>query len=476
MSKHYINIIILFLIFVSCSQMQMELQEVDNEHPLLTKGEIVSVDDYMVDEGDISNYIHSILVCENNDLGGSLSSNAYEYDGEVAFYILNFENGWQIISSDKRGPILLASGRESYLSIEEINPATRMWLDILADDIAYRRRFPEEYYSKAPDDIYDKEQYCLNTWSAINSEPEYVISEGISTKGGRDHPLLPTGHYELVSTYYTYDFYEDTGHLITWPWHQGDPFNRYCPYKYDYSDRCPAGCLSIAAGQILYYSHYKIGRPVSSPSSGYCVGDEYNYNSNFSDFANTWDLMNNTNDYVGLFVGNLGRWLGTIYHSNGSSAFSFDIPDVFSDYFGIDCTYQNGFDADTVFTSLQAGWPVIFSGQRLDGILLSGHSFLIDGYVSYVQTTHYCYEWVPDPIILGNPNSINAEVPSFPEPYETTSISSPYLYSLRLRWGYADPFEETATYSTDGIWTYPNRTPYQYLRNMIYGFNVIGNE
>ncbi len=45
---------------------------------------------------------------------------------------------------------------------------------------------------------------------------------------------------------------ESVGPLLTTSWHQGYPYNMYCPTGYN-SQRCVVGCVATAAAQIFYY-------------------------------------------------------------------------------------------------------------------------------------------------------------------------------------------------------------------------------
>ena len=477
MTAKQLIIPIVALLYLSCSQIERHPLETMDSFSLEqlsareTKGWLENTDNYFVTQEDIEDYIHFLILSEGDSLGAFMNSAPVEYDDEVVFYELSFESGWRIISADKRGPIVLASSNNGGKSLAESNLGVQTWMNCLADDIEYRRLFGEEYYAGITEEALRGERYCLDMWDAIKANIKPT-----ETKDGLPPPILE-GHYELSYTYVTYESYELIQHLTSTTWYQHYPYNEYCPYKLDYSARCPAGCVAIAGAQMLYYLHYKIGVPVLSPSDGYCYGVEGNYVQGFSDYSgNTWDSMDSlcVNNFAALLVGDVGLRVGMSYSSSGSGASMADLPDdVFLPY-GVDCTYISSYDSNIVFASLQDGFPVIFGGHRYESpFSWPGHCFLIDGYETYVSITHFVYEWVYDgPGLLGGGgNSINAEVPAPPPPYETTAVSSPYLYRFYLRWGDGGGYDNTP-YATDGIWTYPGLTPYQYDRKMIYNFSI----
>ncbi|MBO4447796.1 MAG: C10 family peptidase [Bacteroidales bacterium] len=113
--------------------------------------------------------------------------------------------------------------------------------------------------------------------------------------------------------------------------------------------------------------------------------------------------------------------------------------------------------------------PVIFGGNRYENLFSwPGHAFVIDGYHSYRNVTHFIYEWVYDEpgIQFG-----------FHPPYETLSYSSPIVDWYKINWGYGNNYgENDIECSTNGIWTNPlirGATPYEYSRIMMYGFSTL---
>ena len=200
---------------------------------------------------------------------------------------------------------------------------------------------------------------------------------------------------ELHRVYDTIDEYETVDHLVTSVWHQGDPFNRYSPLISDNgSSRCPAGCVAISGAQVLRYLNSVMGVPVNSPTSGSCVGSIQNgYIQNFGSYESyAWDDMHDDSDslgYASLLIGDVGKRLSMNYGATGSSASTAYLPNsVFASY-GINCNYFPYFDVEDTFASIQGGFPVICRGNNND--TGGGHSFIVDGYISEVTTTHYMY-------------------------------------------------------------------------------------
>lgn len=434
---------------------------------------------YLVDSLDLDAYVHYLNVNINSPRGHVIDVEPVEHNGNIVYYIINLEHGWVLLSSDKRGPIILAEADSGSFCLEEVNSGVRTWIDGLVDDIESRWYYPEEYYKQNDEYVQEREAYCLSTWRAINADQEYIKESIVSTKVN-DDPLIwldPPGHYELTATYNINDIYESVPHLMSTSWHQGEPFNDYFPYQYG-SDtfKCPAGCVMIAAAQVMYYLHNYLGVPLLSPTYGLCVGDEYNYYREFGNYADsTWVYMNNGGDpdrYAAKLIGDLSVRLDAEISADGTSADDSDLPaDVFLPY-GVSCNYIGSYSSDTVYQNLLNNLPVIFSGFRYDNLFhWPGHCFVIDGYETYATTTYYVYSWVYD-IEPPQPGQGNGLIPLPPDNIVQTSISSPSLRYFYLNWGYADSFNNNR-YETDGNWSYADRTPYQFNRSMVYGFSSL---
>lgn len=68
---------------------------------------------------------------------------------------------------------------------------------------------------------------------------------------------------EKVASTITYNI----PHLIATSWGQSYPWNTKCPYVYCNEDpngkRGYTGCVAVSTAQVLYYLHYKIGKPMN---------------------------------------------------------------------------------------------------------------------------------------------------------------------------------------------------------------------
>lgn len=441
---------------------------------LSTKSSDMLSDDFFVAEKELQSYIHFLETIKGDKPAVKVVSyEPVEESGALVYYILNFENGWQLVSADKRGPVVLGSSDSGSFCLEERNPAELSWIAGLTDDIAFRRDCADDYYGKITPEAMESEKGCLDFWKAITADPEFLESNIPATKS---HPSHSSGHWELMYSIPT-EIRDSIPHLLPTRWHQNNPYNTYCPQISETDSRkCAVGCTAIAVAQVLYYLHYFLGVPDQSPTQGYCIGWVPGFSKDFSNYSSmTWNYMEDGSDvgdeYKWLFIGDVAHKIGS-HFGEETWAFLADAQDSIEDDYGVSSTRSLSYDKDVVFDNLRRGLPVIFRGGRyVSPFVYSGHAFVIDGYESTRTQYRLVYWWVYDdlpstPGIIGDFD--------YPGNLIEYDYSTPVALNFRLNWGYGDT-ESTilnAKYSTDGIWSYQGRTPYQYNRRMLYDFEA----
>lgn len=471
-NKLYILFLILFFGVSSCNSFEDSIR---NDYPIDmliqdTKSGDTLTDNYLVNDQDLSAYTHYLNTIVDNDRGVVTDITPISSNNTPAAFIINFEKGWQILSSDKRGPIVLADSKDGHFSLEEANDGVLAWINMLIDDINYRRIYAEDYYKSIDDEAKKNEEYCLNYWKAINADTDYIISQ---TKT-KDHELMPDGHFELDYTYLTTEVRDSITHLMTTSWRQSSPYNDFIPLvSGSTTKRCPAGCTAIATAQVLYYLHYHLGVPLTSPSYGYCFGDENDYEMYFDNYVSTtWDNMLPNCDslhYTSMFIADIACKVGTHFHEDASwTLFINKVATQACPAYGISCSHNYSYDADIVYQNLCNSLPVIFSGSNK---ITEGHTFVIDGYDNTVTKTHFVYKYVIDSI--PDPDGGFTELPvpiGGAQYYEEIVASSPVMRHFFLNWGWGSI--DNTPYSTNGYWSDSDGNLYQYFREIVYGFQV----
>ena len=369
--------------------------------------------------------------------------------------------GWTIYSSDTRVPSIVAESDEG--SVEELMQCASVmeWIKWMSEDM--------ETVSKLSDDKlkFSKKEMNANRvfWKSVSSSDEYV-KEKLAESGTRALPKFPGGHYKLVSSETIHEDYDTSTRLTETNWHQGFPYNSYCPNGY------PAGCVAIAGAQMLYFLHYKLGVPQEAP-----VGP--GKNGVFNNYSSTiWNSMNIKKPYesdAAPLIADVGRLVDMNYGYYESGAVTGDLPEKVFKPYGISCTYTD-YNTTKLKNSLENGMPVILRASAAEG---DGHAFIADRYKRYRNKTINYYEWVSDK--PGGPTTPPPSIPTIPpsmKRYIDTIYSTPIINAISMNWGWGENLN-IGWYSLTGDWVDPRdlnqRRNWNKGRHMIYNFKPINN-
>lgn len=486
-NKILLCLIALLLLVFGCSLKHgAEYLESKKAENVLTKAANIGneASDYSLSETDLQNYVRFKLLGNKNLSFEGIE--AINFNDNTCLYAIQYNDGFDVISADKRSPVPIASCKTGIFDECNDREGFGGHLETMAEQVWF---LLHGYMREPSPEAVEYIESSLNFWKLVNADSTYITektregeNDTNTPKTRFDPPGPDPGHWELVNIRTEEIIYDSIPHLTATTWYQRSAYNDYCPDDMDtlgVIKDCPAGCVAIAGAQMLYFLHYKIGMPAASPSSGYCTGHVYD-NTVQQDFWNysqgTWDNMiaprctsyyYGTDLYAALLVGDVGKKLDMLYAWDGSSAYTSDLVDyVFAPY-GITSSYLNGYSSSIIVSSLLNGYPVVCSGSRLlrstDKV---GHAFLIDGYKRYRTKTTYYYEWsTDDPTII-------RQHPFVPRKTEV-EYSSPHVSYYCMNWGQYDTTANAVWCSLDGIWQYLYYPPYIYYREMIYNFNSI---
>ena len=309
-----------------------------------------------------------------------------------------------------------------------------------------------------------------DVWASFCNADSFVRERCPLTRSG-------DGEYWLYSTVSETEIVEEVPHLTQRRWYQRSSYNMYCPYKTDGSgDRAPAGCVSVAAAQLLYYLSSKLGRPSTAPTQGYCSGQMGSYSQGFSDFSST-PFSNMTSNYAALLIGFVGQSAGVSYGNNGSSGKIEHLVDVFNG-FGISCSYGT-YNEAIVQSHLMNEMPVLVRADGTRKTILgihyyrNGHAFIIDGFRKLRQkvTNTYAWSWISD-----DPDSLGVRCFDLSDMYTEITYSTPYISQIKINWGFSPSLDSDSYnvwYTLTGNWHTSETDPecdFDYRRRMIYGF------
>lgn len=360
-----------------------------------------------------------------------------EYD--TLLYVVNYSDGWRIISSDKRTPPDVAYSQTGTIDIQRAGPSFLAWLKTAARDMKTIKREKNTSLRFSEEEI----NHHLNKW-----------------KGGSSRwvdPNLPIDEILVIDTLDYTEPVDIINHLAPAHWDQCYPYNQYCPILTE-ETHYYVGCASVAGGSLLHYL-YKINNYPSSFRGVPMDSLGVNYSSVSTDSVKvTARYLKSINDSMNM-----------VYLPSGSFAFPSDVIDFFNEA-GYSCSYS-GFDPSIIRSSLLNNniVMVIAFDNILDIIdlpsLSSGHYFLIDGYQTRRQVIckrTYCISPSGNPI----PNS---------EFLTYLYIGDPYLAYVKMNWGWWTQWEsglDDGWYALTSSWITSEHT-YDYGRHMFYDFELL---
>lgn len=481
--------IVILCALCSCTMMEPNLvyisQRADDSFPIETRSS-TKID---VTDG----FDFSVSLSEAESVAKRIESNQvlqeiipYESDGYTLYYIANYDNGYRVISGDKRtSPFLLESdeGKFEYKKEDEFDGPS-FWLRDLSSEILLLKR-GEAYvednsnvlFWNAMTGQYDPVQHIPLMRSDLDSidfdDPDHVWA------------LVPVSN----NTYY---FNEETiPHILTTKWGQGYPWNHFVPKSgIDTTKYCPTGCSAVAMAQIIYYSHYNLNMPnwlyhdARTSGKAYDTGIDSTifFPGTFVSNSTHWDDMavdrssyfvGGSADYVGQLMADVGHQIGMNYGPNGSGAY---VTTSGFNHYGIYCN-SSDYNSSTVISQLLSNKPVVVVAYTTE----DGHTWVIDGLHSMVTEYVQTFEWRR----LSELNSYNYPIHLYTD--EQMAIIDPNVFSgktvqevtyyrqyfYKMNWGYDGRGDEVHYGVNDNVWTYVGTNGnynYQFDKTIWYDF------
>lgn len=348
---------------------------------------------------------------------------------KVVLYVADFEDGWALISADDRADVILAFSEHGSFDPNDIpNPGARFWFDSIQSEIA--------------------------SLSEDNCTP-LAASEGNSERGMR--PRWFWVKTRILDSLVCRTYF-DSGHLMSTTWGQNNPWNNDCPMYsyYGYYVHCLTGCVATAMSQILYFSHYELGKPNSlyhtvGYSNPYLIGPNNTFfRSDYTGISPRWDDMpldktGTNSNYVADLMIDVGDRVNMEYYPSASYSSTRAYAKLAFFSYGILCD-TSSYSRDIVLTSLRNGMPVMV---RADNEFNNGHAWVIDGIrenndlYAYEDIWHLIYAtdpgldilefYSPEQMAIIDPNMYDGKTES--GTYETHSDTF-----ILMNWGYDDNY------------------------------------
>ena len=292
---------------------------------------------------------------------------------QAAYYIVNTDKGYVIVSGDDRAKEILAYGEGSLSSINDLPEAVQYFLDIYQKQMEYLLDHPGKFVQKRSN------------------------NRGLSVE-----PLLKT------------------------TWAQGKPYNMRCPKVG--KDYCMVGCTAVALAQVMKYWEYPTTAPAmeayTSPKTNITASALPEYTFDWANMRDTYEGMSNSAidqmaDYLVDAIGYLMRYVGQAekvdYAVNQTGTqnmgilgaiqlFGFDpgarlvkkcdSPDDEEELYAGAYTEEEYYNdeqwGEAIQAELRAGRPLVYCAYDMsaDSAGIAGHAFNVDGYDADNDTYH----------------------------------------------------------------------------------------
>lgn len=191
---------------------------------------------------------------------------------------------------------------------------------------------------------------------------------------------------------------QSVGPLLTTTWHQGYPYNNFCPIGD--GGRCVVGCVATASAQIMWYWQWP---PFGEGSHSYYWSGDNSCDGSTpgqvlsADYSDAYEYTETTNNLAELCY-EVGVAFNMQYGACGSGAYTADAQYVFPTYFryrdNITVSYRSSFTSPQWFMIIQndidAGRPMQYR--------INLHSIVCDGWRVYssLNQYHMNYGWDGD--------------------------------------------------------------------------------
>jgi len=171
--SHKLPYLLIALLFISsCNKSYSHLHDVLSlvDSTIITKSGLDGASSN-VTELDINAYIHFKYLASNVK---AYSVTPYTDGVDTLLYIINYADGWELVSGDKRTPVLLGHSSEGKFSLNSENEEMLCWVDCLASDVKMLK-LKEDFSSYTEDDLANMNASRL-FWSLVCCEGDVINS------------------------------------------------------------------------------------------------------------------------------------------------------------------------------------------------------------------------------------------------------------------------------------------------------------
>ena len=370
-------------------------------------------------------------------------------NGDTIAYIANYEEGWELLSNDRRTPMVLASSDKGSFNLDEIkeNDNLNCYWNSIADGLTALKEVPAT------------ENDTLGTgWNAYYLENGSVAEEDLVRTSATYAGATPgeNGYWEVIDSQAETTSDVFSGRAITTFWNQY--MNGFIPKAINSQGQlvnCLAGCTAIAGAQYTYYLHHKNNKPQ------YMVDDaEYDASTNefwfFGDSEEVWEYMEDPvcgNTYVQILIGYIAKYVTNLFGLSATYGDTDKLKGMINSY-GYNYSWNDYSSSSIIYLLKQHGALLSVGSNNNSRGTGSSHAFIIDGYRTIMTETTTTYGWVGE-----DSNGMDTNIRDFEgniigygiTTSKTTTNTEDRIY---MNWGQLSPEYNDASFNTvTGSWT-----------------------
>lgn len=431
--------------------------------------------EYFVTAADLENFVkYRRSASKRSDLTVK-EVKSYGFDSsQTLFYILNYDQGWEVISADKRIQPTLAHGDSGEFTMECDNEAMKFWMNMIADGVLQMRLGNVESEvatasAESKESTDDPKSDHTAFWNAISpTKNGQTRFEPLTPTPG---PMIPLTYTYLIDSEITAVNEYEYGPYIQTSWAQRSPWNQFCPLYADGTGyRAPAGCTAIAGAQMMYYFYHTLGWQLMVPTRVAVSGDtdqhsyafgSYNYRMFDSMAKIAYGYLSGTDpEHSAKLISYVGHLSGMDYEPDGSGAFPMTLAQQWQSLYNIDFEYFNGYDyLEIVYNFLDNNQPLIIWGSE-DSDEGGGHTWIIDGLNRTVESVTNYYVTFSTPQTPAYLSTLDKED-------ATSSSTTSNIYNeVHMNWGWGSTSEGVYYSMMPSDWL-----SYEYVVQIIYNFS-----
>ncbi|MCQ2130633.1 MAG: Spi family protease inhibitor [Bacteroidales bacterium] len=329
--------------------------------------------DFFVGESDIASYVYYKQLCNKEKEMQEPEITPLGIDGGVQAYAINYGEGWEIISADKRIRPVLAQASKGSFNLKKTGTSETAFINSVLNSIASLQKEEKDIVTGN-----ETAESHIQFWKLVNCE----IDESPRTKAAEPEGYYVLDHVDQGTIIHTHD------HMVMTNW-----IEEYYTAGYDFPLNYwyHPGTGSVAAAQLLAFLYKEKGLSLTTPTSlqGSFMGTIFDWNNIYNDGANA--LVNYIYQDSNTTYSNQTVWTDR----------SFLLQTIAS--FGVNCNVRSNTGAisyfkQTIDNSLGNGEPVL---GLIESYIINGSNynpkqnyFIIDAYKEYQEETIYYYRYV----------------------------------------------------------------------------------